>query len=130
MQTFKKAQTEFLFQLVIFTIVLYITHWYLLHYFVSEALFFPVRQIYGFHGFITTILYSVINYRYCSGHKNIFNLFMGMTLLKMILAILFLLPLLTSEFANKRPDVFNFFTPYFLFLVFEIFSVTKILRED
>jgi hypothetical protein len=55
---------------------------------------------------------------------------MGLTLLKMILAVLFLLPLLFSDFENKQADVFNFFIPYFLFLAFEILSVLRILKSS
>jgi len=129
MKTFKTIQIQFLIQLIIVTVVLFATHNYLLYYFVStKTLFFPIWHIYGFHCFITAILCSILNHRFSSGHKNIFNLFMGLTILKMILAIVFLLPLLVSDLENKQPDVFNFFIPYFLFLWFEIFSVTRILR--
>jgi hypothetical protein len=47
----------------------------------------------------------------------------------MTVAILFLLPLLLSDFENKQPDVFNFFIPYFLYLFFEVYSVTKFLQK-
>tara|TARA_B100001093_G_C26612558_1_gene920872 strand:- start:545 stop:715 length:171 start_codon:yes stop_codon:yes gene_type:complete len=54
---------------------------------------------------------------------------MGMTLLKMILLILFLLPLFLSDFEAKRTVLFNFFVPYFFFLFFEIFSLKKLLQK-
>jgi hypothetical protein len=47
----------------------------------------------------------------------------------MILAIMFLLPILLSDFENKQPDVFNFFIPYFLFLFFEVFALTRFLQK-
>lgn len=129
MNTFSNTQDEFIVQLTFISLVLFGVHSYLAHYFLhTTALFFPLWHIYLFHFFVTIILFSVLNYKYKSGQKNIFNFFMGLTLLKMILAILFLLPLLVSDFEYKQADVFNFFIPYFLFLSFEIFSVLKILK--
>lgn len=129
MNTLSNTQVEFIVQLIFISLVLFGVHSYLAHYFLhTTALFFPLWHIYLFHFFVTIILFSVLNYKYKSGQKNIFNLFMGLTLLKMILAVLFLLPLLVSDFEYKQADVFNFFIPYFLFLSFEIFSVLKILK--
>ena len=130
MNTLSNTQVEFIVQLIFISLVLFGVHSYLAHYFLhTTALFFPLWHIYLFHFFVTIILFSVLNYKYKSGQKNIFNLFMGLTLLKMILAILFLLPLLFSDFENKQADVFNFFIPYFLFLTFEILSVLRILKS-
>lgn len=129
-QTFKSRQISFIIQNVVFTIVLYVAHRYLLSYFAENmSFFFPVWQIYMFHFIITTALYTIINYKYSKGKTDIFNTFMLSTFLKMVLAILFLLPLLLSEMDNKQPDVFNFFIPYFLYLFFEVFSLTKFLNK-
>ncbi|WP_422106695.1 hypothetical protein [Winogradskyella sp.] len=131
MEAFKKRQTSFILQLLGLTGILFAIHSYLLHHFASEMdFFFPIWQIYGFHFVITLILYSVINYRYSSGKTDIFNIFMVMTFSKMILAILFLLPLILSDVKNKQPDVFNFFIPYFLYLFFEVFALTKFLQKQ
>lgn len=130
MEDFKKRQQAFLLQLIGITAILYGVHSYLLHYFATEVLFFfPIWQIYTFHLIITLVLYSIINYRYASGKKDIFNLFMIMTFLKMAFSIIFLLPLILSDFENKQPDVFNFFIPYFLYLFFEVFALTKFLQK-
>lgn len=127
---FKTRQLNFVLQIGILTIVLYGIHSYMLSYFGNDLkLFFPVWQIYAFHFAITTLLYSIINYRYSIGKTEIFNLFMGSTFVKMFLAILFLLPLLVSDFEKKQPDVFNFFIPYFLYLFFEVYSITTFLQK-
>lgn len=127
---FKNRQLNFLLQIGILTIVLYGIHSYMLSYFGKDLkLFFPVWQIYVFHFAITTLLYTLINYRYSIGKTEIFNLFMGSTFVKMFLAILFLLPLLVSDFEKKQPDVFNFFIPYFLYLFFEVYSITTFLQK-
>jgi hypothetical protein len=127
---FKKRQYSFFVQLLLITVILFGIHSYLNYHFSAQELFFPIWQIYLFHFIITLTLYTLINYKYSQNNTKIFNAFMLSTLLKMILAILFLLPLLLSSFDNKIPDVFNFFIPYFLFLIFEIYSITSLLKED
>ena len=131
MNTLSNTQVEFIVQLIFISLVLFGVHSYLAHYFFhTTSLFFPLWHIYLFHFFVTTILFSVLNYKYKSGQKNIFNLFMGLTLLKMILAVLFLLPLLFSDFENKQADVFNFFIPYFFYLTFEIYYINNYLKKQ
>lgn len=131
MEEFKKREVTFLLQLFGVSILLFAIHSYLLHYFAKDvSFFFPLWQIYAFHLIITTAFYTIINYRFSNGKKEIFNLFMVLTFLKMILAILFLLPLLLSDFENKQPDVFNFFIPYFLYLFFEVFALTRFLQKS
>jgi hypothetical protein len=130
MEEFKKRQLAFLLQLIGISVLLFAVHSYLLHYFAqSDNFFFPIWQIYTFHLLITLVLYTIINYRFSSGKKDIFNLFMVMTFLKMVLAILFLLPVILSDLENKQPDVFNFFIPYFLYLFFEVFALTRFLQK-
>lgn len=129
-EQFTKRQLSFLLQNIAFSVVLFGMHWYLLSYFATDILFFfPLWQIYVFHFVVTTILYSIINYKYSNGQTEIFNTFMVVTFLKMTLSILFLLPLLLSDFEKKQPDVFNFFIPYFLYLFFEVYSVTQFLQK-
>jgi hypothetical protein len=127
---FIKRQAIFLIQLLVVSILIFGIHSYLVHHFAKETVFlFPVWQIYTFHFMTTALLYGVINYKYSQRKTDIFNFFMGGTLLKMILAIIFLSPLLLSEFENKQPDVFNFFITYFLYLGFEVYSITKFLQK-
>jgi len=131
MEDFKKRQIAFLLQLIGVSILLFAIHSYLMYHFAKElTFFFPLWQIYTFHLLITLALYTIINYRFTSGKKDVFNLFMVMTILKMVLAILFLLPLILSDFENKQPDIFNFFIPYFLYLFFEVFTLTRFLQKS
>lgn len=131
MEIFKKRQFSFLLQLISLTIVVLGIHSYLLSYFTKSIIFFfPVWHIYVFHAMVTASFYTIINYQFSKGKKNVFNLFLGLTLFKMLLAILFLLPLILSDFENKQHDVFSFFIPYFLYLFFEVFSVTKFLQKS
>lgn len=128
--TFQSRELSFLLQVSVFTLILFGIHIYLLSYFAADMVFFfPVWQIYTFHFVITTLFYTLINYKYSKGKTEIFNTFMLGTLVKMIIAILFLLPLLLSEFENKQPDIFNFFIPYFIFLSFEVYTITQFLQK-
>lgn len=130
MEEFRKRQISFLLQLFGVTAVIFGIHAYLLNHFAKDIdFFFPLWHIYLFHALVTTALYTSVNYRYSSGKTDIFNLFMVLTFLKMVLAILFLLPLLLSAMENKQPDVFNFFIPYFLYLFFEVFALTRFLQK-
>lgn len=131
MSDFKKIQVSFTFHLFLLSALLLGVHSYLFHYFaVNLTLFFPIWHIYIFLFLLTGILFSIINYKFSKGKKEVFSLFMGITLLKMILSILFLLPLILSEFENKQPDVFNFFIPYFIYLFFEVYMLTQLLKES
>ena len=130
-EIFKKRQITFIIQLLVASVLLFGIHSYILHYFAGDTtFFFPVWQVYAFHIIVTFLLFTVINYKYSKGNKEIFNTFMVSTFLKMMLAILFLLPLILSDFKNKQPDVFNFFIPYFLFLFFEVFTLTTFLNKN
>lgn len=130
-KAFKTRQLNFLFQILVLSAVVFGIHGYLLSYFGTELkLFFPIWQIYVFHLGVTTLFYSVINYRFSQGQTDIFVLFMACTLTKMLLAILFLLPLILSDFEKKQPDIFNFFIPYFIYLGFEVYSITKFLQKS
>lgn len=127
---FKKRQSSFLLKLLIFTIVLFAVHSYLLHYLVDITLFFPLWQVYAFHFVVTLIIYSIINYKHSAGKKEIFNMFLASSMVKMIMAMLFLLPLLLHEAENKIPDVLNFFIPYFCLLAFEVYFITNLLNNE
>lgn len=126
---FKARQLTFIVQNIALTLVLFGVHIYLVSYFFHTVFFFPIWQIYAFHFVITTLLYTVINYKNSKGNTDVFNTFMILTLIKMALAIVFLLPLLLSDFEKKQPDIFNFFIPYFIYLFFEVYSLTQFLQK-
>lgn len=128
--SFKLREFSFLIQNALVTFVLYGIHKYIISYFFEDLdLFYPLWHMYLFHFVITTIFYTVLNYRYSSGHKNVFTIFMIATFVKMGLAILFLLPLILSDFDTKQPDIFNFFIGYFIYLFFEVIVLTKLLKK-
>ena len=130
-KAFITRQLNFLLQIILLSAVLFGIHSYILsHFGASLKLFFPIWQIYLFHLVVTTLFYTVINYRFSKGQTDVFLLFMGSTLFKMFLSILFLLPLILSDWEKKQADVFNFFIPYFLYLSFEGYAITKFLQKS
>lgn len=130
-KAFKTRQGSFLLQILLLTVVLFGIHSYILSYFgTGLKLFFPIWQIYAFHFVVTTLFYTIINYRFSKGQTDVFLLFMGSTLFKMLLSILFLLPVILSDMEKKQADVFNFFIPYFLYLSLEVYAITKFLQKS
>lgn len=128
---FIKRETTFLLLLLLFTLLLFAIHWYInFHFFPEKDLILPVFIIYGFHFITVLIVYSIVNWRFSIGKKEIFPLFMGATIIKMILCIVFLLPVLLNPNENATLEVFNFFIPYFLYLAFEIINITLFLKEQ
>ena len=129
-ETFRKRQFSFLLKLGLFTFLVGGVHFYLFNsLFAGTLIFFGLWQIYAFHFVTVLLIYSVINYKYSHGKTAIFNYFMVATLLKMALALVFLLPLILSDLPNKLPDAINFFIPYFLFLAFEVYGVVFLLNK-
>lgn len=127
---FKKRESNFLIQLLALSALLFGIHSYLSFHFAKNiVLFFPLWHIYVFHIITVVIVFSVINYRDAIGKTEVFNAFILGMLLKMILALLFLLPWILSKPEQKGFDLANFFIPYFIFLAFEVYSVTQILQK-
>lgn len=127
---FKRRQINFVIQLFAFSGLLFAIHSYLMYHFAKDTTtFFPLWHIYLFQILTVLIVYSLINYRDSIGKAEVFNAFILGMLLKMILVIAFLLPWILSKPENKGVDLVNFFIPYFLFLAFEVYSVTTFLQK-
>lgn len=128
---FQSRQISFTIQSALFAVAIFSIHSYLLYYFATKTIFFfPMWHIYLFNFITTAMLYMIVNYKYSKDTTTVFNTFMVSTLLKMILVIVFLLPLLIGVVKDKKPDVLNFFIAYFLFLIFEVYSIAKFLQNN
>ncbi len=127
---FLKREITFLILLLLFTGLLLAIHSYIAFHFYNEtALVLPLYAIYGFHFLTVFVFYTLINYKYSTGKKNILPLFLGATLIKMILCVVFLLPVIFKPNENATIEVLNFFIPYFIFLAFEIGFITHFLKD-
>ncbi|PID69188.1 MAG: hypothetical protein CR989_03010 [Flavobacteriales bacterium] len=116
--------------LLVLAVVLYGIHSYLGMYFFNITPFFPLWQIYLFLFITTALLVTTVYYQKKRKPQSVFAVFMVGTLIKMILALLFLLPLLLSDIPNKILDVVNFFIPYLIFLTAEVFIINKFLLKN
>jgi glucan phosphoethanolaminetransferase (alkaline phosphatase superfamily) len=129
-ELFKKREVDFLIQLIVLSLVLFGSHNYLNHHFAKDIiLFFPWWHIYVFHVITVLAIYTLINYRASIGKTDVFNAFILGMLLKMVLIFVFLLPWLLSKPEQQGFDLANFFVPYFTFLAFEVYAVTKVLQK-
>jgi len=125
-----KEIAGFILKLTIFTLMLFGMHYYILLQFFEGDLHFPLWTIYAFNAILVLIVYSIISYKNKQGSKKMYQLFLGLTILKMVLAIVFLLPLFLGKSEHPQLEVINFFIPYFIFLGFEIFSLNKFLQKS
>ena len=125
-----KSQIKFFFKLLGVSGLLFLIHYYILYsFFETLQTTLQLWLIYCVHFFLVYAVFSIINFRYSKGKEDVFNVFMAGTLLKMVLIMLFLLPLILSDQKNKIPDVLNFFLPYFIFLAFEVYFISKFLSQ-
>ena len=129
--SFLRRQAIFVMVVLFLSFLLFAIHWYVIyHFFESVELTLPLWSIYIFHFITVLIVYTLSNYKASKDKSQVFAFFMGATLVKMILAIVFLLPVLLQKVPNATADVLNFFIPYFLFLVFEILSILRFLKSE
>lgn len=124
-----KEISRFLATLLGFSGLLYAVHFYILLQFFEGNLHFPIWVIYAFNATLVVVVFLVIRYKAQSKSDKIYQLFLGLTMAKMVLAIIFLLPLFLGKSDHAQLEVINFFIPYFLFLGFEIFSLNRFLQK-
>ena len=124
-----KEISRFLFKLLDFALVLFAIHFYLIIQFFNGDLYFPIWTVYAFNVVVVAIVFITIRYQSQKGNKKMYQLFLGLTVLKMVLAIVFLTPLFFGKSNYAQLEVINFFIPYFLFLAFEIFSLNQFLQK-
>jgi hypothetical protein len=124
-----KEIINFATRLLIFSALLFGIHLYIISHFFEGTLYFLLWSIYAFNTVLVFGVFLILNYKANQGSDKMYQLFLGLTLLKMVLAIVFLLPLFFEKSEHSQLEVINFFIPYFLFLIFEIFSLNKFLQK-
>lgn len=123
---------KFLTVLIPFTLILYG-----LQYFIcaelknsnSVVLYFSTWSVYTFNFFATIIIYVFVLFVNKTFSDKTGFAFMACGLLKMMAALIFLLPLIQNKEIDAINDVLAFFIPYFLFLFIETFFILKILNK-
>ena len=75
-------------------------------------------------------IFCYLNYKVGKGSAKAYSIFLVLTLVKMALCLVFLLPLFVEKSDNVVPEVINFFISYFIFLIFEMISLNNFLKND
>lgn len=125
----KQQILNFLKSFLPFSLLLLIAH-YLINYFLQEELYYPLWSIYLFLVLASLLIYSILVFINQNFSDKTGFVFMGLSLLKMLAALLFLLPLMLSGTASIFLNIISFFVPYFLFLIFETISAVKIINSN
>jgi hypothetical protein len=125
----KNQITSFLAKLLPFTIFLFTAQYAIVNYALEDyEFFYPTYAIYLFHFLATFLIYLLLVWIYQNFRDKAGFAFMGASLLKMLAAIIFLLPMLLNNTGNAFGDLLTFFIPYFLYLVFETFYAVKLIN--
>ena len=124
------STTNFFLKLSGFSLALFAIHYYVLKQFFEGELVLPLWVIYTFNALMVFVVYSVLNHYSKQEDKDMLKLFLSLTIVKMGLVIVLLLPLFLKKSNYTQLEVFNFFIPYFLFLGFEIFGLNKFLQKS
>ncbi|MEK6152805.1 hypothetical protein WIW50_06075 [Flavobacteriaceae bacterium 3-367] len=124
-----KEMGVFLVKLLAFAGLLFAVHFYILLQLFSGTLYFPLWGIYLFNAALVLAVYVVLRWYAAQESKNVFKIFLMLTIAKMALVIIFLLPLFLKKSDHTLVEVFNFFIPYFLLLLFETIAINKFLQK-
>ena len=55
---------------------------------------------------------------------------MGISVIKMVASVVFLIPMIQSDTIDRIPDVAIFFIPYFLYLFFETIFAIRLINKS
>jgi hypothetical protein len=116
------------FSIFLFSILIFSLHWVIDEQF-SVLTYYSILSIYTFHVLSAVAVAGIILLVHKSFKDYAGFAFMGTSLLKMLAAILFLLPGFLSEDKPGLINILNFFIPYFLFLIFEAIQVIKLINS-
>jgi hypothetical protein len=126
-----KEIKEFIIKLIIFAVILCGIHYFIFQILFPEMLLFiPIWTIYLFNTVLVLTVFCYLNYKVGKGSTKGYTIFLVLTLIKMALALVFLLPLFVGKSDNSVAEVINFFIPYFIFLTFEIIYLNNLLKND
>jgi len=131
MTTNKLSFLKFLKYLLSFSLVLCLLQYFLVEQILHEPVYYSTFIIYGFLFVITLGIYAVLLLIHKSFKDKTGFAFMGLSLFKMFLSVLFLLPVILAkeDQGNMILDIFTFFIPYFLYLLFETIFAVRLLQD-
>lgn len=113
--------------ILLFSILIMVVHW-VIDYVFSIVTYYSLVSIYLFHVISALAVAGIIQLVYSNFKDQAGLAFMATSLVKMLAAILFLLPGFISDDKPNFSNILNFFVPYFLFLIFEAIQVIKLIN--
>lgn len=117
--------------LIFATAILFFIHnWIVGDILKSYVYYYSVWKIYVFHFFVTFLILTALYFVSKKAPNNIGFAFLGFILLKMVAAVVFLVPLIKLESGSKIPDFISFFIPYFIYLFIEIVLTLRLIRQS
>jgi len=119
---------SFLKLFIPFSIVLFIVQFSIVNYLLNIELYYASLAVYTFHVAATFLIYLFLVYVNNTFSDKTGFAFMACSLLKMLAAVLFLLPMMLNDVPNPFQDLILFFIPYFLFLIFETIYAVKLIN--
>ncbi|SKB52195.1 hypothetical protein SAMN05660776_1608 [Salegentibacter holothuriorum] len=125
----KNDLLAFLKRLLPFTLILWLIQFLLQHYVLELEFYYSSFSIYLFHFLATFLIYLSLVFVYRNFTENTGFAFMGLTFFKMVMAVIFLLPLILSGVDTVFVDILAFFIPYFLYLIFETIYAVKLINR-
>lgn len=120
---------SFLKLFIPFSLLLFAIQYFLVNFTFDTSLYYSTLSVYAFHVIATLLIYLFLIYVQKTFSDKTGFAFMGCSLLKMMAAVLFLLPLMLSDVADPFHDIIAFFVPYFLFLIFETFYAINLINN-
>lgn len=124
------AFVSFLKKLSLFTVVLLLINYGIVYLIKDYEVYYSPLSIHGFLFTITALIYILLLYVNKNFSDYTGYTFMGSSLFKMLLAVLFLLPVLLNKEISPMADLAAFFIPYFLYLIFETVFAVSLLNPS
>ncbi len=120
--------SSFFIKITLLTIALFFIHQSIITAFFKDlVLQISLVKIYGFL-FITVVAFVyLLSEQGLKNEEKILQTFLILSIIKMVLVLVFLLPIFLNKTVHLKVTIIHFFIPYFLFLIFEIFYSLKLL---
>ncbi len=123
--------SEYLWKLLLFTAACFLFHYFLQGYLsVRYAFYLSLFQVYGFLVLLTLFGYLLVLLVHQRDSEKTGMAFIAIGFLKMLAAVLFLYPLISSEVQDLLVQVLAFFAPYFLYLGFDTYFTIRLISKN
>lgn len=126
----KQQLLDFLKIFIPFSIILFVIQYLIINFvLVDIEFYYSTWGIYSFHILATFVIYIVLVLIHKNFRDNTGFAFMGGSLLKMLAAVLFLLPMMVKNEEYRFINLLSFFIPYFLYLIFETIYAVRLINS-